>query len=70
MPTHRPDSVVHRAATLIANRVPEAFSDGPPRLPPRPFHLDEDFSSEEREHFIGLAEAVLAAAEEHARSLG
>lgn len=65
MPSHQPDTLVHHAATLIANHVPEAFAGGAPRLPRRPFHLDEDFSSEEREHFLGLAEAVLKAVENH-----
>jgi hypothetical protein len=51
---------------LIANRVPEAFSEGPPRLPPQPFHLDEDFSSEERAHFLDLAAAVLSAVRDKA----
>ena len=59
MPSHHPDAIVHRTATLIANHVPEAFAEGLPHRPQRPFHLDEDFSEREREHFLDLAEAVL-----------
>jgi hypothetical protein len=70
MPSSHPESVVLRAATLIANRVPEAFAHGAPRLPPRPFRLREDFSENERAQFLRLAEEVLDAVEADAAGDG
>lgn len=60
-----PELIVHHTATLIANRVPEAFAHGIPAAPPRPFRLHEDFSEDERCQFLCLAEAVLDAVRAH-----
>jgi hypothetical protein len=65
---HNPELIVHHTATLLANRLPEAFAHGAPALPPRPFRLHEDFSEAERCHFISLAEAVLDAVRTHERA--